>query len=166
MTKRDRSAERRVAEFLSQNVSARVTKTEQTDDLFTAAANDRARLPAQFIERGAVAPGSETSALAADAIGPTRYPKAYLVYQHIKSMGKFGATRQELVDALSISLQTICSLVRTLYQCGLIGSNEGHVRSNRFSGMANEVMLHEDHVTRWQPDQPRPPQYPKWMKSK
>lgn len=164
MTKRDRSAERRVAEFLSQNPPALAKpKPEQVDDLFTAAEKIRSRLPASFIEIAHSAPGSATSRAAADTIGPSRMPKMALVYFHIKALGKFGATRQEIVDALGISLQTVCSLVRRLYQMGLIGSNPAHVRRNRFSSLENEVMIHEDHVTRWQPDQARPPQRPKWM---
>lgn len=194
MTKRDRSAERRVAEFLSQNAPAPKMEQAPADDLFTAAekarteiivpnppeegggeyvmrqtapdiwiGKHRTRLPEQFIDVASTAPGSATSARAADAIGDSRRPKAYLLYQHIKSMGKYGATRQEIVDALGISLQTVCSLVRRLYQMGLIGSNPEHTRRNRFSAFENEVMLHEDHVTRWQPDQTRPPMIPKWM---
>jgi hypothetical protein len=186
MTKRDRSAERRVAEFLSQNPPAPVKpKPEQVDDLFTAAEKDKARewygemgikaspdttilthrsrLPDQFIEIAHSAPGSATSSAAADAIGPSRMPKMALVYYHIKALGSFGATRQEIVDALGISLQTVCSLVRRLYQMGLIGSNPGHVRRNRFSDLENEVMVHEDFVSRWQPDQARPAQVQKWM---
>jgi hypothetical protein len=164
MTERDRSAERRVAEFISQNMPASVKKPEQeSDDLFTAAEKQRSRLPDHFLESPPVAGDSATSRAAANTIASTRRPKAFLVYYHIKSLGKHGATRQELVDALGISLQTICSLVRRLYEMGLIGSNPGHVRLNRFSGMENEVMLYEDHVTRWQPDQSRPPIIPKWM---
>jgi hypothetical protein len=177
MTERDRSAERRVAAFISQNMPAPKEKSEQavSDDLFTAAAKDRkrSRLPQEFLDTAPSARGSATSHEAAETIGASRRPKAFLVYHHIKSLGKYGATRQETVDATGISLQTVCSLVRQLYQMGLIGSNciEGcrwHCehkpvsRRNRFSALDNEVMLHEDHVVRWQQDQARPPKPPKW----
>jgi hypothetical protein len=193
MTERDRSAERRVAEFLSQNMPAPKVEQAAADDLFTAAEKDRdgfrhtpdgvippryedsflhrdgwgdskrSRLPDRFIEQASTALGSETSARAADTIGPTQRPKAYLVYQHIKACGKTGATRQEIADALAISLQSVCSLVRRLYEMGWVGSNLGDVRLNRLSGLENEVMLHEDHVIRWQPNQARPPITAKWM---
>jgi hypothetical protein len=190
MTQRYRSAERRVAEFLSQNKPAPVKRPEQSEpDLFAAAEKDKAtewygemgikpdpdttiithrsRLPDQYIEQPPVAHDSATSRAAADTIAPTRRSKMFLVYHHIKAEGSRGATRQEIVDALAISLQTVCSLVNTLYTMGLVGSNAGDVRANRISGCDNEVMLHEDHVTRWNlARQARPAERPNWERGK
>lgn len=195
MSPRDRSAERRVAAFLSQNSAAPVKKSEQPEpDLFAPADTrekridlmdalkkslaGRARLSDEFIEQPPVAHHSETSREAAQAIAPTRRSKMFLVYHHIKALGQYGATRQEIVDALAISLQTVCSLVNNLYTMGLIGSNclEGCTtkcehkpvsRRNRFSSMDNEVMLHEDHVIRWDlARQARPAERPNWERGK
>ena len=165
MTKRDRSAERRVASFLSQNSSAAPVKVPEppADDLFTSAKKQRARMPAEpFADIAPHQSSSPTSRASAEKNATTMRSKMFLIYAHIESKGAYGATRQEIADDLGISLQTVCGRVRRLYQMGLIGSNPGDVRSNRLSGFDNEVMVHEDRCLRWQPDQQRPAQRPSW----
>lgn len=170
MTKRDRSAERRVAAFLSQNSAAPVKRPEPpADDLFTSSAKrqQRSRMPAEpFADIAPHQSSSPTSRASAEKNASTMRTKMFLIYEHIEAQGAYGATRQELADDLAISLQTVCGRVRRLYQMGLIGSNPGHVRNNRISGFENEVMVHENYVMRWQPDQARPPITPAWMSAK
>lgn len=123
----------------------------------------RSRLPAEpFADIAPHQSASPTSRAAAEANAPTMRSKMYLIYTHIRQQGLHGATRQEIADDLAIPLQTVCGRVRRLYQMGLIGSNPGHVRASTHSGLANEVMLHEAFVDRWNDDQARPPIRPSW----
>lgn len=129
----------------------------------------RARMPATpFADIAPHQSSSPTSTKAGEVKGKTARSQMSRILHFIETQGLYGATRQEIVDALSISLQAVCGRVRRLYQMGLIGSNcekgcfyvcDEHPvisRKNRLSGLDNEVLVPELYVRRWYPEQARP----------
>lgn len=137
----------------------------------------RSRMPANpFADLAPHQSSSPTSTAAAVKESKTMRSKMFLVYEYIKARGAYGATRQEIADDLGIPIQTVCGRVRRLYQMGHIGSNcvlkckvarcghDPECRLSLQSGYAQEIMLHEDHVLRWQEDQTRPAQRLSWDK--
>lgn len=122
-------------------------------------ARARARLPDAYDDQAPYAPNSPTSRAAAASVeGEHVRTQMQRVYDYIVSRGEYGATRQEIADALGLLWQSCGARVRRLVQKGVIGSN-GDTRKSRASDRDAEVLLAERYVTRWQADQQRPGDY-------
>lgn len=115
-----------------------------------------------------VAPRSETSQAAADAIAPEHPTLIREVLQYFYTCGAAGSTRDECAHALGRRLSSVTARINELYVMGHIGSNctEGcstrcdHLvvsRINPETKLRNEVLVYETFVKRWRDDQSRPP---------
>lgn len=116
-----------------------------------------------------VAPGSDTSALASQAMSDhARISKKSRIEHYIRGRGaayrtsriyrdaagtvhplyEGGATREEIMRALGIAWPSVGGRVAELYQEGTIGSNPGEVRLGS-AGLPVEVLVAAEHVRRW-----------------